>query len=353
MPSSSDQNSPEPSGLLRILASVFSGVLVGLFLSKLKTPIQEPRETVHTQHNTAEQGRTGQNVSDSPVRVMIDSPIPTQPPSEKQQVKERWKERRENLKLIADGATALFAFLLLVVTARYVLYTYKMWEEMQRQTHTAQQQFEAAERPWIKILDVVPTGNRPILGGLSFQKIGPFKDTPDIRVQATLQIKLSFLNIGHSVAEVTPSMELFLPQFSTSEYWSRISTEEQRFCSSPDMQAVSWQKMTVFPGEQKPSEWDAGISTPVREKNINRIPEGIGITPALIVCVSYRHKGLPNLYQTRALYEISHEGTGTRFFDIGQCNLRLFTNSPITFCEGGIPAKLLRFSRDYNGDEAY
>ena len=217
----------------------------------------------------------------------------------------------------------------------------------------AAEQLEANERPWIKILDVIPTGDQPIVGGLSFQKIGPFKDVPDIRVQGTLQIKLSFTNIGHSVAEVTPSMELFMPQFSTSEYWSRISTEEHRFCGSSDTQAVTSQKMTVFPGEQKPSEWNAGISTPVRPENISHIPEGSGITPALIVCVSYRHKGLPSLYQTRAVYEISHEGTGARFFDVGPCDLHPLNIAPFTFCEGGVAAKMLRFSRDYNGDEAY
>jgi hypothetical protein len=349
-PSLPSQNSPEPRGLLGILASAFSGVLFGWFFSKLKTPIQQSAESPHPQSHT-DDSRT-QTQPPLPIAVRIESyPPPTV--SKEEQTERKWRNRREWGNLVATLFTALFAGGLLVITYVYAKYTYKMWQEMQTQTRTAQQQLEATQRPWIKIIDVVPTGNNPIVGGLSFQKIGPYKDAPDIRVQATIQVKLSFTNVGHSVAEVTPTMELFTPQFSTSEYWSRISTEEQRFCGSPDMRAVTAQKLTVFPGEQKPSEWDAGLSTPIRPENVNHLPDGAGITPALIICVSYRHEGLPSLYQTRALYEISHEGTGVRFFDTGPCNLHPFTNAPFTFCEGGMPAKMLRFSRDYNGDEAY
>jgi hypothetical protein len=87
---------------------------------------------------------------------------------------------------------------------------------------------------------------------------------------------------------------------------------------------------------------------------MNHLAEGSGIFPALIVCVSYRQKGLPNAYQTRAVYEISHADTHSRFFDVGPCNIKPFNDAPnFTFCEGGVPAKLLKFDRNQMGDDAY
>lgn len=57
MPSSSHQNSEEPSGLLGTLATVFSGVLFGLFLSKLRAPIQESSESVCPEDTPEEKNR--------------------------------------------------------------------------------------------------------------------------------------------------------------------------------------------------------------------------------------------------------------------------------------------------------
>jgi hypothetical protein len=260
--------------------------------------------------------------------------------------RKRWYKRFRTYVFVVNLFT-------LVAVAWYAFITHDMWKEMQRQTKTAQDQLEQSQRHWIKILDVQPQGNFPIVGGLSFEKIGPYKELPDLQVQANLQIDVSFTNIGHSVADVNPSAELFAPLFSTSEYWNRISAEEQRFCSSPSVSAVTAQKVTVFPNEPQPFVWHAGISTPLRKENINHSEYGSGITPALIVCVSYRHKGLSNLYQTRALYEISHKGTGNRFFNFGGCNLSPFNDARFIFCEGWATAKLLKFDRNNMGDDAY
>jgi hypothetical protein len=326
-------------GLLGIL---FGAAALGVWLwSKLRAPIQE---SVNPHNPARESNNQEENSQEKRRRFVTLEPYPTPTPTNEEKTYRQRKEFREWGILVVE-LVGLFGLLF------YACITFRMWREMQTQTRTAHQQLEATDRPWIKILDVVPGSDIPIVGGLSFQKIGPFKDTPDIRVQATLQITLSFTNVGHSVADVTPNFELFMPRFSISEYWPRISAEEQRFCGSPDMSAVTAQKVTAFPGE--PFNWYGGISTPIRPESINHLPEGSGIVPALIVCVSYRHKGLPSLYQTRAVYELSHLDTHSRFFDIGKCSLQPFTNSPITFCEGGVRAKLLKFDRNNMGDDAY
>jgi hypothetical protein len=229
----------------------------------------------------------------------------------------------------------------------------KMWQEMRTQTTTAQTQLELSERPWIKIVDAAPTGEYSNMGGLSFLKAGPYKDAPDVQVQVNLNLKISFKNIGHSVADVAPKPELVIPKFSTSGYWDAISAEERKFCGSPDTQAVTFPKITLFPDEPEPFEWNGTVSNLIRADNMNDSPIGVGVTPALIVCISYRQKGLPNLYQTRAVYEITRHQGGNRFFNPGPCNIKPVPNFPMTFCDGGVIASLLKFDRDTMGDDAY
>lgn len=76
-PSSPSQNSPEPRGLLHILASAFSGVLFGLFLSKLNTPSNDPthrnRESAHPKDNP------GPETTRSPLQIPITSQVPPAP----------------------------------------------------------------------------------------------------------------------------------------------------------------------------------------------------------------------------------------------------------------------------------
>lgn len=218
---------------------------------------------------------------------------------------------------------------------------------------TSLKQLELSERPWIKIVDVQPRGNFPVVGDIGFIKALP--NSQGIEANATIQFKLSFTNVGHSVADVSQSEEFFMPQFSNSEYWNRVAAEEDRFCSSPDMKAVTSQKVVVFPGEPRPFDLNIGITAPIRPENINHLSEGTGIFPALIVCVNYHQKGLPSIYQTRAVYEISRADTHSRIFGFGKCNLQPFKNAPstFTFCEGSVPARLLKFDRNTMGDDAY
>jgi hypothetical protein len=226
------------------------------------------------------------------------------------------------------------SFIALVV---YAGLTYKTWD-------TTQKQFEATERPWIKIIGVAPQGDNPLMGALSF-----IKDSGVVRVNFSMS--LSFTNVGHSVADVNPSIDFFMPQFSSSGYWDLVSAEERRFCDSPAIKTTQPPKITLFPGD--PFEWHGSVSTPVFPQNVNRQPDVSGIVPALIVCVSYTHKGLPNVYQTRAVYELSRVNPVSRSFDIGECTLAPFRGVPWSMCAGGVTASLLKLDRDNNGDDAY
>jgi len=60
------RNSEESSGLLKILGAVFSGVLLGLFLSKLKALVHDPDTTEKTQQNPSEQSANHENLASVP-----------------------------------------------------------------------------------------------------------------------------------------------------------------------------------------------------------------------------------------------------------------------------------------------
>jgi hypothetical protein len=324
-------------GLLGVLA--FTRVR-----SKFSMPLQQPIDSVNPKTHGRDENNSANNFM--PLAPKI-------PPSNANSVNscECCHHKSPWWKILLDVLTFLAAATAAGAAIHYAKISNGMWYQMQIQTGIAKDQLEQSERPWIEILDVKPRGNTTPIGGLSFQKIGPYKSEPDIRVQANIQVEVTFRNIGHSVADVSPDAELFMPQFSPSEYWNRINAEEQHFCGSREMKQP---QQTVFPNENQPSIWDSGLSSPIRPENISHVPDGTGITPALIVCVSYRHKGLPSLYQTRAVYDISRLGSGTRIFEPGKCDLQIVAGNPnFIFCEGEVPAELLKFDRNTMGDDAY
>jgi hypothetical protein len=216
-------------------------------------------------------------------------------------------------------------------------------------SNTAQAELELSERPWIKIVDVKTRGDDPIFGALSFQKIGPYKGAPDITRQATLQTSVLLKNIGHSVADVTVSTDLFMGQFSPDKYSALVAAEEKSFCESNERTNP---KFTLWP-DDTPFENNGAASSPIRRQSINRLPNDPRsyITISLIVCVNYRLSGFPKIYQTRTVYTVTR--AGGRFFELGECDIHPVMQSPMIFCKGGLPASLLKLDRDTLADDAY
>jgi hypothetical protein len=201
---------------------------------------------------------------------------------------------------------------------------------------TTAKQLELSERPWIKIIDVKTTGDNPIIPALSFQQIGPYKD---VSQQATFQLIISLKNIGHSVADVAASFELFFPVWDSSGYSNVVSSEQKRFCDSPAGKVPQfYPKFVVFPDES--FDWHGAAAGLIHSGVTNHLP-GQGdtgyILPVMIVCVNYRLRPLNNSYQTRTIYEAVHAEDRSRFFKIGE----------------GVPAKRILLMRNEMADDAY
>jgi|SRR5579864_4389552 len=322
-PSSNARSSLSPLGLLGILFS--SIAIIGWIRLKVKSPLGQSTNSVGSD-NGADDGAYD-SVNDSLRRTGITET--NRPPSPSQcryteKKPKRWYKRWRPYVFILN----IFTF---VAVVWYACITHSMWKEMKEQTRTAQQQLEATERPWIKIIDVQTRGNGPVVPALSFDMSG---NDFEHKLQATLQLNISVRNIGHSVAEVAVRPELFLPRWS--EFGKAVPDEQKRFCASAYGSARSgyYPSVIIFP--QEPFDWYGTSASFVDATNTNQLPPQFGsaayVVPVVIVCVNYRLKGLPNAYQSGAVYEVFRTDNRTRFFPPGvgmKASQMFFERNPV------------------------
>jgi hypothetical protein len=104
MPSSPSQNPDEQPGLLKILASVFSGVLFGWFFSKLDTPAKDNGEPIHPKDNPRPETSLG--ALQIPVTPQI-PPTPAQhyQPDRRKDNTPRWKKWTEIVAVSIAGGS--------------------------------------------------------------------------------------------------------------------------------------------------------------------------------------------------------------------------------------------------------
>jgi hypothetical protein len=275
MPSSPSQNPDEPSGLLKILGAVSSGFLFGWFLSQFKTPIQESIETIHPQDSTTNQIKCGEDVTSSPVRVIVDSPPPPHAPDKEQRAKDHRRERRERWILVANWATALVALGLLIVTAKYAAYTYQMWREMQQQTCIQRNAAMNAERAWVG-LDGTPSveigllEDRKRMGAAINFTVKNYGKGPALSVMAGARIVPSGTDNRHVVEDALESTCDLLSPFVGVKPTRPVSSDE-------DLMKHQWGHV-VFPNQP----FGTGTVTTID------LPKMIGKEVYVVGCIVYR-----------------------------------------------------------------
>ena len=107
MPSSPSQNSDEHHGLRRILAPVFFFFL-GVLFSRRRAPHSESVDPDNTQDSTDDDGERRQCISESPIRVVVES-IPPAPAPPKQRDPNREKDRRLQRWMLAVNIATFLA----------------------------------------------------------------------------------------------------------------------------------------------------------------------------------------------------------------------------------------------------
>lgn len=178
-----------------------------------------------------------------------------------------------------------------------------MWCEVSKSTKAAQDSADAAKqsadaaiagiRPWIKI------SNIELRNGIGPAKTLMFHwPTTGTEIPPTIQVRVTFVNVGHSVAqdvEVWP--ELIFDRFVSDKWFDTVTREQARFCRSIADRKPSGAVEVVFPSDS--SEQNIGVSGIVHD--LDRVRnEGIPVAASLITCVNYRGSPTTN-YQTEAL----------------------------------------------------
>lgn len=288
------------------------GALVGFILGLLTRIKNQP----HGQPD-AETCRQ-QDAQPKPCSVVVTYAAPSLTDEEIAEKKER--QRRDIFKFKREKWG-------LIVLAVYTFFTGFMWWETKQSADaakTAADIAELSERPWIKIVEVTTHGNNLALPALSFQGYG-YGFFPNGNKQATLQLKVSLKNIGHSVAQVYTDYELFLPIWdkpgeASGTYAETVATEQKKFCALSSKRTPFPMKFIVFPNE--PSEWNGGVSQPITPQRVNQVPgqqwELGYVLPVAIVCINYRLGDSSKVYQTSAVYEVFDPRDRTRFFAVGK-----------------------------------
>ncbi len=320
MPSSRPENSEEPSGLLRILWSFLFGFFAWSLFSRPRSDKQQEINTIRQTGEAQNQERHQQISLNVTVR----------------DTEEVIRERRADTdrQYSVQNSIRFAAWAAFIAASVYASISALQWR-------TAERQLELSERPWIKIVDLKTLGNDSFIPALSFQGFGhgPF---PQGNKLVTFQIEVSMKNIGHSRALVSTDFEMFLPPWKDN-FEDIILAEEKRFCDASAKKEVDkYLVRLVFPDE--PLKWGGATVKPVSPMIFSdtlarnpQDPSGNYILPIVVVCSNYRFQKSTTEYQTRAMFVISHEPTGIRFFSIGE----------------DVPERGIRISRDEMADDAY
>lgn len=227
-------------------------------------------------------------------------------PSKQHALRQKWHAVSINNKLIV-----IFAGLTAIATILYSGFAgWQLYEihSGSKDTHAlaeaAKSQAEIAStglRPWIKITSIEL---RPGIGPI--KTLGFHWPLTGATVPPVLQVKVSMLNVGHSLAqdiEVWP--ELFFGKFESDKWHDVVTNEQQRFCKSVIDRKPTGAANIVFPSDS--SESNMGVGGIVHDADIIHRPDNPASYSAasLILCVNYKGVGsIP--YQTQAwsgLYE--------------------------------------------------
>jgi hypothetical protein len=189
-----------------------------------------------------------------------------------------------------------------------------------RLADTAARQLELTNRAWIKIEEVKPRGNGPVVPSLSFQDLN-ITGPPQVKQQAFLNFEIRGKNVGLSTAlSVTVIPELFLARWENG-YSVKVAAEEKRFCELREKDSGNFPgtAQAVFPGE--PFTYTGGTGGAITNEVMNfftDFPGGPYILPVLIGCVDYQFQASAIHHHVRFVYEVFHAAEPhTRFFLAG------------------------------------
>lgn len=285
---------------LRLIKRLLAGILAFIEYQKEDAP---PRST--------EAEKTDKEQSEIPPFVRASVEIANGVEVHKSETDTKKEAHYKFWTLFLSASSLVVAVLTLISLIVYAYISHGQLIEMRKTTRATQDSADAADksantaiaslRPWIKIQ------------GIELRKgVGPIKTLmfhwplTGATVPPNLQINVSMLNIGHSVAqELEVNPEFFFGRFQSDKWYDIVTREQERFCKSIIDNAPTGAARIAFPSD--PIGQPMGIVGIVHDADTMHVPGNPNSYAAasIIICINYRGDGGVH-YQAQArssLYE--------------------------------------------------
>jgi hypothetical protein len=131
----------EGRGLLYVLLSAFA-FSSGWLISKVRTPVEQPIDSEPTQNNSEGERSGRQSISNHPIRVVVESLPPPEPPKHERQA-EKKKDRRPQWGILVVN------FLTLTAVIVYACITYGQWRAMLDSNKINRDSFQTVQRAFV------------------------------------------------------------------------------------------------------------------------------------------------------------------------------------------------------------
>lgn len=246
--------------------------------------------------NTQQQSRKPEPPTE-PIRVCAEIHVPENDANERRAHEQKAHRLR--------WATFWVTLLTLLALITYTCLTYRLWTEAKRTADTVSKQAEAADRPWVKVVDVKPRGLQFV--GPRFQRKLGVDDL--IVVHTTIVLK----NIGRSVAvEIRTNSRLYTPQWKDG-WGENIEPLQRNTCKTIDLRTPS--NAILFPDDSQ--EIHVTDQSIVTSDTINREGPNLYMFVLIVGCIDYRFQSSETSHQTAFVYEVFRADDRSRFLALG------------------------------------
>jgi hypothetical protein len=207
-----------------------------------------------------------------------------------------------------EWRSVILTSLIAGVTALYALISTLQLNAMRTSNTLIRKQFEAADRPWVKLLDLEsPTIT---FAGPSFHtKLGKLDG-------AFLNVVPKIKNIGRSTAtHIRVETKLVLHKWGGG--WGNFISERNSVCDALSKEKDSGADIVLFPDDPF-DEMGNGSGEILKPSNISGFNEVRYIAPALVGCIDYQFQSSQSHHQTAFVYEIFRADDRSRIFVLGE-----------------------------------
>jgi hypothetical protein len=268
MSSSPSQNHEEHRRPLDILFSIFSGVLVGLFLSQLKAPIHNADYAEEQERSSSQQCEGSANLPQVSAGLQMPTMEPPQPPVHHYDSND---ERRDRF----NRGVFWVQLITLIALGVYAAFTYGILCETRKSAEVAHDTLVKLNRPWLGVKDTATTSGAVVI-----------QPTSRNFTQINASVSLTIRNFGSSPA-LHVSVAPMVLSAQPIEVFDRVAKTAETTCQAADAMSqttpIKGQEgigFAIFPNDEGPYNMPAGT--------VATLNPAIDAHLTIIGCIAYR-----------------------------------------------------------------